>query len=751
MMKKKVKKIFLPRIALFKKLFDGKTLPRLGIGGITLILAFLPVMAFSQSNIPLGTWKTHHSYLDSARLTGSSQTVFHVGRESLFYLSISSQEVHPITKINGLYGHDFATAAFDSQNKKLILAYTDGTIDLIGESDIVNIRTLRDNAQLESKQINSIKIIDQRAYLVGDFGVSIIDGLSGRFGDSFINLGADASLLSVNDIAGDKNSLYLATDLGILVGNKNTNLKDFRSWVLTNTDILGGFQKIERIENATVALGNDQNIYLIDEIGTSLVFGTENSHLLKIFSNDLYFKKDKGIFKIKSNGSFQEVYTSSVNFSDFYLINDEIYLSVQGRGIVKPSEGISFSVNGPSTKIQKFGIDKNSIFAFPAYRKPSGSIGQSSGSSSSQILDGMWGRVDFPTNAIASVSVGNRQYIATNEAGLWLRENGRLNRIPLQGLQDNASINFLQKDNLGQIWVGVEDNIGSLFKILTDGSIALVSIQGMGTAQKIQIDKANNLWMIQVDNRGATRLLVYKDDDGINRLISTTNNQGGLPNGIIQDIALDRENRLWIGLSTGVAFIPNASAVSGSSSINAIQPIFQNAPLMNGESVTNLAASPDLSLWLGTKKSGLWNFSDQGTTLLNHFTRQNSPIYSNEIVNLTFDDLSGELFIVMPEGGISYRTGARSVFETLELLKIYPNPIRPDFNGLLSIEGLTDFAEIKITNSAGRVVFSTQIRGGKLAWNLRDNFGKRPLSGVYIVYVADEFGKEKIAGKFVIM
>lgn len=740
---------------LFQKLSDSKNnlvgilFSKYVIGSIAIILALLPFVSFSQSKIPVGTWKSHHSYLDPASLLGSNQTILHIGEESVFYLSINSKDVNSITKTDGLYGHNLSAAAFDPQNKKLILAYTDGTIDLIGESNIVSIPTLRDNMLLESKQINSIKIIDQRAYLAGNFGVVIIDGQSGRFVDAYVNIGKNGSGIRVNDIAADVKQFYLATDLGILVGNKNTNLKDFRNWTLTNSDISGGFEEIESIGNSLITLGNDKNLYLLNDSDKDLIFGTSNSQSLKYFSNDLYFKKDNGIFKMKSNGSFQEVYSSLGSFSDFHLVDNEVYLSIQGRGIVKASDGTAFSASGPSTKIQNFGIDDDSIFAFSTYRRTSGLLGQSSGFSSSQLLDGKWEKLNFPDYATASISVGNKRYIATRGTGLWLKENGKLNRIPLHGLQENTSIHLLQKDNSGQIWVGLEDNQGRLFKILPDGSIEVVTIQGMSFPQKIQLDQAGNLWILEAKNARLTQLRVFNADSGLNRLLSTSNDQ--LPTGIIQDIALDQENRLWVALSTGIAFIPNASTVNNGSSINSIQPLFENAPLLNGESITSMATAPDLSLWLGTESNGLWNFANQGTTLLNHFTRQDSPIYSNEIVTLTFDDRSGELFIVLPEGGISYRTGTSKSFETLDMLKIYPNPVRPDFNGILSIEGLLDFAEVKITNSAGRVIYSIQVRGGKLAWNLRDTSGNRPESGVYIVYVSDELGRERIGGKFVII
>ncbi|AFL83230.1 hypothetical protein Belba_0573 [Belliella baltica DSM 15883] len=750
-MKQKINSNHFQKLEFFDKFLKGNLDSLWKIVGISLIFVLIPLIAFSQSNIPVGTWKTHHSYLDPAKLTGSDQTIFHVGEESLFYFSISSQEANPITKIDGLYGHDFTTATFDSQSKKLILAYSDGTIDLVGENDIITINTLRNNTQLESKQINSIKIIDQNAFLAGNYGIGIIDAQSGRFIDSYINIGTNGSSIPINDIAEAENSFYLATDLGILIGNKSTNLKDFRNWTLSNSAISGGFKEIERIENSLIALGNDTNLYLVRGTDAELIFGTENSQSLKSFSSGLYFQKDNKIFKIESSGSFREVYASSSSFSDFHLIDNDIYLSVPGLGILKSSDATFYSPTGPNTKIQHFGIDENIIFAFPTFRDISGGVRQSSGAASSQIVEGIWQRLDFPEHAIASQSLGELQYIATRGDGLWLIENESLSKISLQGLPENASIRLLQKDNMGQIWVGIEDNLSRLLKIQADGSIENVAVQGLNFPQKIQVDPAGNLWILQSNNSGFTVLRVFNEDSGLNRVISTANNQGGLPNGVIQDIGLDRENRLWIGLSTGIVFIPNAPSVNNSSSINAIQPLFENAALLNGESITAIATAPDLSLWLGTATNGLWNFSDQGTVLLNHFTRQNSPIYSNEIVNLTFDDRSGELLIVLPEGGITYRTGTIGSFETLEPLKIYPNPVRPDFNGLLSIEGLSDFAEVKITNSSGRVVLSKQVRGGKLSWNLLDNSGNRPLSGVYLVYVRDEFGRERVAGKFVII
>jgi len=214
---------------------------------------------------------------------------------------------------------------------------------------------------------------------------------------------------------------------------------------------------------------------------------------------------------------------------------------------------------------------------------------------------------------------------------------------------------------------------------------------------------------------------------------------------------IDQEDNLWLGLSNGVAYLPNISRTNSSSPINAIQPIFDNRNLLNGQTVTSVKVAPDQTKWFGTAADGLWHFGKYGDGLLAHFTRENSPLPSNTIKNLALDPLKGELFIVLPEGALSFRGGSMNGFEFLEPLKIYPNPVRPDFGGFLSIEGLTDFATVKISNTAGRVVYSASVRGGKTIWNLRNESGDKIASGVYLVYVVDEEGKERVAGKFVML
>ncbi|MFD2034874.1 hypothetical protein ACFSKL_08740 [Belliella marina] len=718
-----------------------------------LFLFFLnPLLITAQSNIPIGTWKTHLSYTDPAILRGSDQTIFHIGMESLFYFSLNGEEINTLTKIDGLYTHQFVAATFDPASKKLLLAYPDGTIDLVGERKISSLGDLKNNSQITEKQVRSIKIIGQKAFLAADFGLGVININLGRFVDSYINIGPNGSKLQINDISADNEYYYLASELGILIGKKTSNLKDFRNWNMTNSNISGGFLRIESIDGVQIALGADSNIYLLDNHGAQPIIGTFGSEHLKIFPNGLYVKKSSSILKIESNGSFQEIFNSPNTFSDFHLIGDEIYLSIPRKGLVRENDYREFKPNGTATKVRKFEITTSGIYALPIFKPANAALYRSFGTASSQLENGNWLKNNAPSLPTSKANLGNKEYIGTQENGLWVQQGDDMSQIQLPGLPLNQSIAVIQSDPLGQIWIGMEDSQSRLYKINPDESINTIPVAGLAFPLQIESDLIGNLWILQTNQTNSfTQLRVFNENTGLNRVISSANNQGGIPNLPIQSIHIDSENRLWIAQNGGIVYIPNISSINNSTAINAVQPLFNNAPLLNGEFVTAVNIAPDQSIWLGTNGSGLWHFSEMGEKLKANYRASNSPMYSDNILNLSYDYGAGELFVVTPEGGLSYRTGSISSSEDLAALKIFPNPIRPDFNGYLSVEGLTDYAQVKITNSAGRLIHTRQVRGGSFTWNIQDVGGKRPPPGIYLVFVVDEMGQERIAGKFVII
>ena len=83
---------------------------------------------------------------------------------------------------------------------------------------------------------------------------------------------------------------------------------------------------------------------------------------------------------------------------------------------------------------------------------------------------------------------------------------------------------------------------------------------------------------------------------------------------------------------------------------------------------------------------------------------------------------------------------------------MYPNPVRPDYSGSVTIAGLTAEAEVKIVSAASQLVARGTATGGSFLWDVKSQTtGKRVAPGVYFILVANADGSESVASKVVVI
>ena len=81
----------------------------------------------------------------------------------------------------------------------------------------------------------------------------------------------------------------------------------------------------------------------------------------------------------------------------------------------------------------------------------------------------------------------------------------------------------------------------------------------------------------------------------------------------------------------------------------------------------------------------------------------------------------------------------------------YPNPVRPDYTGYITITGLTYNADVKILTVNGTLVKEGRSNGGSFVWDGNDQNGKRVASGIYMVNTATQDGKKGTVCKIAII
>jgi hypothetical protein len=141
--------------------------------------------------------------------------------------------------------------------------------------------------------------------------------------------------------------------------------------------------------------------------------------------------------------------------------------------------------------------------------------------------------------------------------------------------------------------------------------------------------------------------------------------------------------------------------------------------------------------------------NSEGDKVLLHFTEENSPLLSNNVLEIAVDGKSGEVYFATDKGICSYRSDATDALADQGNLLVFPNPVPPGYNGPIAIKGLPENSIAKITELNGRLVYQVRSLGGQAIWNGRDYKGRKVASGIYIVIASDDQQQQKAVTKIV--
>jgi len=777
-----------------------------------LSLVLLGSSARAQS-VGYGDWQLHLPANRPLFLADAGDRIY-VGTESSFYfLDKALNTTHVLSRRDGLSDVGIAGLDYDPLTKQTVVVYRNNNIDIIQPNGKVrNLNDVARKAISGTRTVNQVKVLGDRAYIATDFGLVVVNLTKLEISDTYSNIGPNGAVVQAYAATTAHDTLFVSTSAGILRGrlSSSTNLLDYNNWKMGPTPGNRTRHMLSTLNGRVHAACNPEGgvfEYLPNQNaaagGTWRQVGYVNA-LRQIRATDT------GLMLLSDNSAIQQIAyrnglpvpsvlipreTAGLQTLDALQNSDgSYYVADYGLGFRRIVPGAVptvelFQPNGPQSSLA-FNIladarsNKVTIFGglYNDRYLPAGSNG-----AFYEYANGQWtnftrqtlpSTTDFPhvrdfvrgtrtpdgTLYVGSYGDGLVKWNGVGSYDTLNAHNSALRNATANNNDKTCYIADLATDVDGSIWLtnrhGLQQTSG-LFKLDPSTSPPTITspaifIPGMQILDRLALDDNGFVWASvsrKTDGSpGAGPGVIAVDP--INNQARYFSSANGLPSNEIYDIVKDRTGDIWVATLLGAARLSGPSGAFYPET-NFITPIVRRGegagyPALWNTAVRTVAVDGANRKWFGTDE-GLWLFSADADEALLHFTIDNSPLPSNRIVDVTVNDRTGDVWVATDGGVVSYRGSATLTEGSPNCTKASPNPVRPDYTGVVGVSGLANNALVKITDVAGHLVYATTATGGTLTWNMTDANGQRVRSGMYLVLSSDADGNNTCVSKVAVL
>jgi hypothetical protein len=738
-------------------------------------------LAIAQQPLPaIGKWRMHASFSSNSDLIQVDKQVYVGSNNAMFTYDTENNEIEIFSRVNGLSDVSVAKMDYDPATRTIIIGYDGGNIDLVTPSGIRNIPDIFNRIIVGDKRINEITIHNGRAYFACSFGVVVVDMRLRRIVDSYQDIGPGGTRLDVLDVAIKGDSIYIASSNAIYRSSlRSSNLSDFNNWQLFRT--AANIRAIETFQNK-LYLSTRDSVWYYDAGIWNVFSELVGNQFFALNSNagKLLFGFNNKLSVLHQNGQIQDfpslIGARAASWSSdgyiYAIIDLQGMLRIQQSGgdieYISPSgpygsfaKSIKYhdkklwmagdGINGLGVNsgwASRFSGNKNYLFAdniFTNFKGRHPSI-----DAASDIID----VAINPLSGNAFFAGFGHGVIEMNEEGVvnvFTEQNSTLQRVLNNDTTPNVPVQVagVSFDSRGNLWVT---------NPLTQRPLSVRTTNGVWQSFNlptnvdrwfggITCDDFGNKWIFNTRGNG---LVVFREnnlnspnDDEV-KVLNTERQNGGLPSNLVFCVTNDRRSEIWVGTSTGLCIFTNPQNVfRANTDFDARQIVVRSGSIFTNflDEVPVYAITVDAAnrKWLGTG-NGAWLVSPDGQTVIHHFTRRNSPLPSDLILAIGINEHTGEVFFSTDRGMVSWIGNATTGQRDYQNVRIFPNPVKPGYDGEIAIQGLVENSFVKITDLSGALVSEMRSNGGATTWNGTNMNGNPVPTGVYLVFATDRDG-----------
>lgn len=745
---------------------------------------------YIEAQTAVGSWRSHLAYHNATQCVSIADKIYVVSDGSLYSYMPDDEFVESYDKTNILSDQGIRHIAADDKTNVLVVIYNNANIDLIHpDGSVTNITDFANKVTLDPT-VNDLRIINGNAYMATNFGLTILNVEREEFGGTYMLNKVTNSCVELNGI------IYAATKEGIYCGNTKDNLLDAALWKQLNND---EYVALTTFDGKLIAMKSKESVYQINTTdGTATLLRKGPFHFMHSTEKKLFVGNQTYVFAYDTLTDF--ILLTLDGTAKFLTYDGTTYWTANGMGGLngfrynkenKSTEQVVSQVipNSPARNHCQYlnfvGDDRlliaggclnyfdNTFFdgTLMMYEEGTWTTFQEEG-----IAEQTGVHYKNMTSIVQDPKDDNHHFASSFGQGIYEFRDMQLVRhitdqnsgleSAVPGSNRYTRICRLQYDKQGNLWI-TNGHAASPLKIMKDDGtmtdLYYKELEGLPTVTEVLFDSRGWVWVVSmrydvrlfcIDLNGT---LENTADDRIKTFNEKFTDQDGQSTEVyyINDITEDINGDLWVMTDAGPYVLYNTSeAFNEDYHFTKIKVPRNDGTnyadyLLDGVYTTCVTVDDANRKWIGTLNNGLYLITGDGLETVHHFTKDNSPLPSNTIESLALQHSSGELYIGTDKGLVSYTTDATRAENQYSEEKVYayPNPVTPDYDGLITIVGLKANTHVKITNTAGRLVAEGTSLGGSFIWDGKIPYGQRVSTGIYYVLGCDEEGNEGIVTK----